>query len=105
MALWRSPEPRVRVSRVKGALGLGVLGGALYAKLWLLRRLGVFGHGGSGGSDSYMINRRGFSRLPRRKQREYIYGQRAKIRDLENITYGSGYAPYGSRRRRRLSLF
>ena len=38
-------------------------------------------------------NRRYFAKLPRRKQREVIYARRARVRDLEAITYGPGYQP------------
>lgn len=103
MALWRSPKPPGRISFGQ-KLAVGALGLGLGAKIYLLKRFGFFGHGG-GGSDSTgpaWNNRRSFGGLPRRKQREIIYGKRAQLRDFENITYG-GYAPLGRRRRRSVS--
>lgn len=83
----------------KQAFGAVGLGGLVAGKLWLVNKYQQFRHGRDPHRQPAWNNRRSFSRLPRRKQREIIYGKRAQLKDLEQITYG-GYQQRGGKRRR-----
>lgn len=100
-----TPRPSF-FGRTKRNLALGLLGGALAGKVWLFNKYRSLTHKKEAAESPAWHNRRSFGALPRRKQREIIYGKRAQLRDFESITY-RGYAPLGTRRRRRslASLF
>ena len=73
-------------------LGVGLIG-ALGAKLYLYHKYRQWKASHALENQPGWRNRRSFASMPRAKQRQIIYGKRANVRDLENITYGSGYSP------------
>lgn len=83
--------------------GAGVLG-LLAGKLWGYRAYQRV-MGGNATRGPGFNNRRSFARLPRRKQRQVIYGKRVQLRDFEGIAYGPGYSPRARAQRRRRGIW
>jgi len=92
-------------SKFKAFGGIGLLGGLAYAKVKVFKGLQHLRGGGEGGIENShgYNNRRGFSKLSRRKQGEVLYRRRAQIRDFENIR-SRGYTPGGQRSRSRFGV-